>query len=93
LLALRSSETLPNEPIEAMRDYFGAFRSPEWDEVSRLEVDMEQLKEDNENLKKEMQRLEKLKIDTIEMNRIKEQERLQKIAEEEAKKTKKGTKK
>lgn len=76
-----------------MRDYFGAFRSPEWDEVSKLELDIENLKEDNDNLTKEIQRLEKLKNDTIEMNRIKEQERLQKLAEEEAKKAKKGTKK
>jgi len=93
LLALRSAENPPADPIEAMRDYFGAFRSPEWDAVSKLEADIEQCKEDNENLRKEIQRLEKLKIDTIEMNRIKEQERLQKLAEEEAKKTKKGTKK
>ncbi len=84
---------MPADPIEAMRDYFGAFRSPEWDEVSRIELDIEQFKEENENLRKEILRLEKLKTDTLEMNKIKEQERLQKLAEEEAKKAKKGTKK
>jgi regulator of replication initiation timing len=93
LLAIRSNQNASADPIESLRDYFGAFRSPEWDEVSKMEEDIENFKKQNEEMRQEIEKIKKQKADQIEINRIKEQERLQKLAEEEAKKAKKGGKK
>ena len=92
-MALRSSENPPENPIEAMKDYFGAFRSPEWDAVAKLEQDIEELKAQNTQYEESIETLKKRIVDQKEINRLKEIERQQKLAEEEAKKAKKGGKK
>ena len=76
-----------------MKDYFGAFRSPEWDAVAKLEQDIEELKAQNTQYEESIETLKKRIVDQKEINRLKEIERQQKLAEEEAKKAKKGGKK
>jgi hypothetical protein len=43
LLAIRSAEPWPQDPVEHLRDYFGRTRDPMWDVV-------DQLKEENASM-------------------------------------------
>jgi hypothetical protein len=36
ILALRSADPKPSDPVQHLRDYFGEVRDPMWDEVDRL---------------------------------------------------------
>jgi len=93
LLALRSSQTLPEDPMAAMKDYFGSFKSAEWDEVSNLEEGINKLGEENVLLLQQIEDLKAEKIELLEKKKQRELEEQQRLAEEEAKKTKKGGKK
>ncbi len=93
MLALRSSQTLPEDPMAALKDYFGTIKSPEWDEVTKYEEGIEQFKEENVKLQEEIEALEIEKERLLEEKRQKEIREQQQLAEEEAKKAKKGGKK
>ncbi len=92
-MALRSSQQLPEDPMAAMKDYFGAFKGAEWDEVTNLEEGIKQMGEENESLLVEIENLKNEKIRLIELKQQRELEEQQRLAEEEAKKAKKGGKK
>ena len=39
LLAIRSSQPWPEDPLGHLRDYFGNYRDPMWDVVEQLKVE------------------------------------------------------
>eukprot|EP00347_Sterkiella_histriomuscorum_P004052 403361928 len=45
LLALRTADPKPEDPVEHLRDYFGRYRDPMWDVVDQLTQENQQLKE------------------------------------------------
>ena len=93
LLALRSSQTLPEDPMSTLRDYFGTLKSAEWDEVTGLEEEIKKMNDENVALLQEIEHLKEEKVRIIELKEQRELEEQQRLAEEEAKKTKKGGKK
>ena len=93
LLALRSSQTLPEDPMSALKDYFGTLKNPEWDEVTGLEENIKKINEENDALLQEIEQLKEEKVRIFELKEQRELEEQQRLAEEEAKKTKKGGKK
>ena len=52
LVAMRSQNTWPEDPLTHMKDYFGNLRSPEWDV-------MEQISEENDKIKESLPDFEK----------------------------------
>ena len=87
---MRRNNELPDEPIEALTDYFGAYNNAKVGEIGNLAEQVEKLKIENKILAEEIEATEKL----IDQKKIeKEQaEAARKLAEEEEakKKGKKG---
>lgn len=79
--------------MAALKDYFGAFKSAEWDEVTNLEDGIKKMTEENEAMLTQIEELKNEKVRLIELKKQKELEEQQRLAEEEAKKAKKGGKK
>ena len=86
LLALRSSNTPPEEPIEILKDYFGSAGNSEWDENSKIRSEVNKLREENKLLEDEIENLELQREEIIELKNQRDIERQQKLVEEEAKK-------
>ena len=86
LLALRSSNTPPEEPIEILKDYFGSAGNSEWDENAKIRSEVNKLREENKLLEDEIENLELQREEIIELKNQRDIERQQKLVEEEAKK-------
>lgn len=46
ILALRTADPKPDDPVEHLRDYFGRYRDPMWDVVEQLTVENEKIRQD-----------------------------------------------
>ena len=86
LLALRSSNTPPEEPIAILKDYFGSVGNSEGNENAKILSEINKLREENTLLADEIQNLELQREEIIEIKKQREIERQQKLTEEEAKK-------
>ena len=67
LLALRKNEELPDSPIEALTDYFGAYNNQSNSEMAELQEQVEKLRVENKILAEEIettaQEIERKKIE------------------------------
>ncbi len=59
LLAIRSSPTQPEDPLQHMRDYFGNYRDPMWDVMDSMNTENEQIQTDLPNMQNQIIELEK----------------------------------
>jgi len=90
LVSLRTAKEKPDEPLNALRDYFGEIRDPASCSVKEnLEKDIQNLKEDNIAQVQEVENLKNLIIMKREEKKKKEEEDRLKLEEEQAKKDKK----
>jgi regulator of replication initiation timing len=60
LLSLRNSNERPENPLNALNDYFGQYRDPAWDEFDQMKENIEKTHQHNREL--EVQ-IEKLRVD------------------------------
>lgn len=89
LVSLRSAKEKPEEPLKALRDYFGEIKDSSWTVKENLEKDIENLKEDNQKQLNEIENLKQLIILKKEEIKKKEEEERIRLEEEQAKKDKK----
>ncbi|CDW73282.1 UNKNOWN [Stylonychia lemnae] len=70
ILALRSADPKPSDPVQHLRDYFGEVRDPMWDEVDRLTAENGDIR-DNQlpQLTQQLQELEQQLDYTKQQNR------------------------
>lgn len=54
---MRPEENRPEEPFEALKDYFGAYNDHKWNSIDELREQITNLKTQNEYLSKEAQNL------------------------------------
>ena len=88
-MSLRSSKEKPEDPLKALRDYFGEIRDSSWTIKDNLEKEIETMKNDNVNKLKEIEDLKKaIILKKEEFKKKKEEERIR-LEEEQAKKDKK----
>ena len=87
---MRTAKEKPDEPLMALRDYFGEVRDPTSNSVKEnLEKDIKNLKDDNIAQINEIEHLKNLIIQKREEKKKKEEEERLRLEEEQAKKDKK----
>lgn len=89
MVSLRSSKEKPEEPLKALRDYFGEIKGDSWIIKENLEKEIENLTVDNENQIKQIENLKNLIEIKKEEKKKKEEEDRIKAEEELTKKDKK----
>ena len=57
LVAIRSQQQWPDDPQGHMMDYFGNYKSPEWEEMHKIEEENEKITEDLPLLEEEIGKL------------------------------------
>jgi hypothetical protein len=58
LLSLKYSENKPKNPIKAIREFFGKYKDPRWDEMDVLKEEIVLLNQENPKLFEKVQSLE-----------------------------------
>lgn len=90
IVSLRTCSDPPSNPLEGLKDYFGAYNEHKWNEIDELRDKIIDLKEENENFLAEIENL----TEEIEIAKEEEIRRLQEAEatriEAEAQGTKKG---
>ncbi len=66
MLAVRSKQPLPEDPLETLRDYFGQYRDPMWDVMDALKNDNAIM---SENLPALEQRIQELEVEVADARR------------------------
>ena len=51
LVAIRSQQQMPDDPQSHMMDYFGNYRSPEWDVMDKFEEENDTINEELPDLR------------------------------------------
>jgi chromosome segregation ATPase len=91
LVSLRSAPEHPASPIEALKDYYGAYNDHKWNDVDELREKILALKEENGDLAGQLENLaEEIEFAKEEQLRLAEEEELRKKEEEETKGKTKG---
>ena len=58
LVAIRSQQQWPDDPQSHMMDYFGNYRSPEWDVMDKFEEENDQINEELPELRSQIDELQ-----------------------------------
>ena len=58
LVAIRSQQQMPDDPQSHMMDYFGNYRSPEWDVMDKFEEENDTINEELPDLRDQIAKLE-----------------------------------
>ena len=58
LVAIRSQQQWPDDPQGHMMDYFGNYRSPDWDVMDKIEEENEQINEELPDLRDQIDKLQ-----------------------------------
>ena len=59
LLSVRSAQPWPQNPVEALKDYFGQIKDPMWDRMDEWKAENEQLREKIPELMKRIEEMGK----------------------------------
>ena len=59
LLSVRSAQPWPQNPVEALKDYFGQIKDPMWDKMDEWKAENEQLREKIPELMKRIEEMGK----------------------------------